>query len=216
MATSRRSSQRAPGARVLKRQAESFDEAIAVLVAERARFHGFIAARIGNSAAAEDILQESLLRALGRKAGLRRHESAVAWFYRILRNAIADHYRRRGSESRRVEKYLAELETRGEDVTAPPGDWEVAVCECFLGLLPSLKPRHAQVIRRIDLNGEAKQKVASDLKITPGTLDVVLHRARRALRGRLEIFCGACSRERCLACWCQIKERPRKKTGAKA
>jgi hypothetical protein len=39
----------------------------------------------------------------------------------------------------------------------------------------------------------------------------VLHRARNALRQRLEIFCGACSRDHCLACDCEARELRRRK-----
>lgn len=55
-----------------------------------------------DAALADDVLQESLLRALEQSENLRRGESAVAWFYRILRNAITDHYRKKRSESRRM------------------------------------------------------------------------------------------------------------------
>ena len=70
------------------------ERAIAAIVTERARFLRFVSSRIGDEATAEDVLQESLLRALQANDGLRRGESAVAWFYRILRNAISDHFRK--------------------------------------------------------------------------------------------------------------------------
>jgi RNA polymerase sigma-70 factor (ECF subfamily) len=173
-----------------------------MILRERARFHRFLAARVGDSATAEDILQDSLLRAIEQNRNLRRGESAVPWFYRILRNAVADHYRSKGLESRRAEKLLSELHARGEDVMASPPEWDAAVCACFRGLIPGLKPRYAEVIRRVDLQGETKVAVAQDLKISPATMDVVLHRARTALRKRLEVLCGACSRERCRECFC--------------
>jgi RNA polymerase sigma-70 factor (ECF subfamily) len=183
------------------------EKAVNAIVAERARFLQFVAAQIGDDAAAEDVMQESLLRALEQSEGLRRGESAVAWFYRILRNAISDHFREKGSRSRRMGKFFADLRARGEDVAAPPSDWDAAVCACFHGLLPALKPRYADVIRRIDLRGESKREVGRDLKIKPATLDVVLHRARHSLRRQLEVFCGSCSRESCLACFCQQNDQ---------
>lgn len=182
------------------------EKAIGVIVAERARFHRFVASRIGDEAAAEEVLQESLLRALQQSDGLRRGESAVAWFYRILRNAISDHFRRKGTESRRAETSFSELKAREEDVSSPPADWDAAVCACVRGLLPTLKGRYAEVIRRVDLRGEAKQQVGRDLKISPATMDVLLHRARTALRQRLTVFCGACSREKCIECLCAKAE----------
>ncbi len=178
------------------------ERAIAAIVTERARFLRFVSSRIGDEATAEDVLQESLLRALQANDGLRRGESAVAWFYRILRNAISDHFRKKGTESRRAETFLSDLKAREENVSIPPADWDAAVCACFRGLLPALKPRYAEVIRRVDLRGEAKQEVGRDLKISPATMDVLLHRARTALRQRLTVFCGACSREKCIECLC--------------
>ena len=179
------------------------EKAVTAIIAERERFHRFVASRIGDHALAEDLLQESLARALKHGEKLRRGESAVAWFYRILRNAVSDHYRNRASENRRVSQLLADMQALQEDVSAPPRDWDAAVCACFRGLLPALRPRYAQVIRRVDLRGEAKQDVADDMKLSPATMDVLLHRARQALRKRLEILCGACSRERCLECFCE-------------
>jgi RNA polymerase sigma-70 factor (ECF subfamily) len=161
---------------------------------------------MGNASEADDLLQESLSRALERGHTLRRGERAVAWFYRILRNAITDYYREKQRERGLTDRLWTEIRAAGEDHTPPPADWDAAVCACFRGLLPTLKPRYAQVLRRIDLHGEDKRTVARDLKITLATMDVVLHRARHALRRQLEIFCGACSRESCLACACEVRK----------
>lgn len=155
-----------------------------------------------SAAEAEDLLQQSLLKALERGGDLRRGESAVSWFYRILRHAVADHYRGRASELRRAERLLGDLRASGDDRTPPPAEWDTAVCACFRGLLPALKPRYAELIRRIELEGESKVAVARELKMKVATMDVVLHRARASLRQRLEVLCGACSREKCLECFC--------------
>lgn len=178
------------------------ERTISALLKERAIFHRFVASRIGDDATAEDLFQESLLRALEQGSKLRRGESAVAWFYRVLRHAIFDHFRRKGAESRRAKKLLADMQAREEDVAAQPADWDAAVGACFRGLIPALKPRYAEVIRRVDLRGESKLVVGRDLKLTRATMDVLLHRARSALRRQLEILCRACSREKCIECFC--------------
>lgn len=183
-------------------QTRADQQAVETILAERARFHRFLASRVGDNATAEDILQDSLLRAIEQNRKLRRGESAVPWFYRILRNAIVDHFRKKGAESRRTEKLMSDLHANGEDVVVPPAAWDAAVCACFRGLLPSLKPRYAEVIRRIDLLGENKNDVGRDLKISRPTMDVLLHRARNALRARLLMFCDACAREKCIECFC--------------
>lgn len=184
--------------------------AVRALTHEHARFLRFIRSRLGADGEAEDLLQDSLLRALQRGDDLRRGERAVAWFYRILRNAIADHYREKKSQHAAVEQLLVEIRASGGDGSPPPPDWETVVCACFRGLLRTLKPRYGEVLRRIDLEGESKATAARALKVRVATMDVVLHRARRALRKRLEIFCGACSREQCLACACALRGSGRK------
>lgn len=175
---------------------------VEALMSRRAEFHRFITARVGNASDAEDILQDSVVKALGEAGALRREERAVAWFYRILRNGIVDHQRRQGAERKRHEHIASDLKASGSDHSAPPKDWDAAICACFVDLLPTLNPRYAELIRRVDLNREFKPEVARELKIKPATLDVALHRARSALRERLTVFCGRCSRETCLECFC--------------
>jgi RNA polymerase sigma-70 factor (ECF subfamily) len=180
------------------------DAAFDALVAEREMFRRFLAQRVGSAADAEDILQESLLRALRHGGNLRRGERAVAWFYCILRRALADHFRRKRATARRHERLAHELDAAGENIDATSArDLDAAVCACFEGVLPTLSPRHATLLRRVDLRGESRPLVARELGLSSATLDVTLHRARTALRRRLEILCGACSRESCLACDCR-------------
>lgn len=175
---------------------------------ERVKFRRFLAARLANEADADDLLQESLQRALQRGDSLQRGDRVVAWFYRILRNALTDHYRAKHRERKRFDQLLNEIGAAEVQAGQPAStDWETAVCACFRGLLPTLKPRYNELIRRVDLGGEDKNKVAVEMKMKPATLDVALHRARYALRDRLEVMCGACSRESCLACDCKLRAR---------
>src|SRR5208283_809455 len=71
----------------------------------RRRFLSFLERRVDDHAIAEDILQAAYLRALESQGRLRAYESAVAWFYRILRNAVIDHYRRRTTEGSALERW---------------------------------------------------------------------------------------------------------------
>lgn len=177
-------------------------KSVDVLLAKRVEFHRFLAARVGVDA--DDLLQQSLLKAWEKRGTLRCGERAVAWFYRILRNAVADHYRQKAIERQRADRVLAEMTANGN--AAPSKVSATVVCACFHELLTVLKPRYAELIRRIDLNGESKKAVSRELKITPGTMDVALHRARYALRKRIQAVCGTCSHGKCLDCFC-IEER---------
>lgn len=62
------------------------------------------------------------------------------------------------SERQPVGRFWEEVRAAGHDKVEPRQDWDAAVCACFRGLLPTLKPRYAEVIRRIDLRGEARRQ----------------------------------------------------------
>ena len=73
---------------------------VAAWVENHRRFLAFLERRVESRAAAEEILQEAFVRGLGQADEIRDDERAVAWFYRLLRNAVIDHYRARGAEAR--------------------------------------------------------------------------------------------------------------------
>lgn len=69
------------------------------LVANHRALLGFLERRLGSPADAEDLLQEAFVKGIDRAAPLRDDESAIAWFYRALRNAVID---RRAAAARRL------------------------------------------------------------------------------------------------------------------
>lgn len=89
-------------------------EAIQRLVDGRKQFLSFLEKRVQSKAAAEDILQAAFVRSLEKGGGVRDEESVVAWFYRVLRNAIIDYYRQRGTAERISEELVGQLKDRQE------------------------------------------------------------------------------------------------------
>ena len=172
------------------------EDVLARLVGNHRQFLSFLEARVSSRAAAEEILQAAFVRAVEKGDSIENRDSAVAWFYRVLRNAITDHYRRKASESRAIEAHARELE--------PSFDVELedAICECIGRLLPTLKPEYADMIRKVDLEEAPLSVVASELSITANNATVRLHRARQALRASLERSCGTCATHGCLDCTC--------------
>jgi RNA polymerase sigma-70 factor (ECF subfamily) len=170
-----------------------------VLVDNHRRFLAFLERRVGSREVAEDILQDAFVRGVDRLASLRQGESATAWFYRLLRNALADHYRRRGAEARALARLAAEPARVG-----PPPDAEMmrTVCECVTSLLDTLRPDYALALRRIDLEEKSLEKYAAEAGITAGNAAVRVHRARKALRRALIECCQTCATHGCADCSC--------------
>lgn len=165
------------------------------LLESRDRFLAYIRVRISDPDLAEDILQDSLLKALQSAPGLRDEERLVPWFYRILHNAIIDVYRRRQVENRAIESLKI-------GVSYPDPEDEAAICQCFHGLIPSLKTEYAELIQA-ELAGANWDSMANDQGITANNLKVRRHRARQSLRKRLEETCRTCAEHGCLDCDCR-------------
>lgn len=174
------------------------------LLANHQRFLEFLMARVGSHEDAEEILQEAFVRGLQKGGEIRDDDRAVAWFYRLLRNAVIDHYRRTATGRKALKAHGREAPE------ADPGfdaDLERTICECVNDLIPLLKPEYSDLIRRVDLGGASVTVAADELGISPGNARVRLHRARSALRIELERCCRTCATHGCLDCTCS-KEKP--------
>jgi RNA polymerase sigma factor (sigma-70 family) len=177
------------------------DATLQTLLDRRAGFLAFVQHRVADPAFAEDILQAAFVRALERSDGLRKDESAVAWFYSVLRNAVIDHYRRRATENRLMEPWADGLDV-GE-AAAPDASTRTFICGCIEHVLPTLKPAYSEILREVDLDEASLGDFARRHQLTPGNAAVRAHRARAALRRELARVCGACSIHACLDCRCK-------------
>jgi RNA polymerase sigma factor (sigma-70 family) len=169
---------------------------LAKLVEHRHEFLGFLERRVGGRALAEDILQEAFTRGLDKVDQLPQEESAAAWFYRVLRNAVTDHYRRAGAASKKLDAFAREL------TEAPEPELETAVCQCVKGLAESLKPEYAAALQAVEVEGIAVKDFAASHGISSSNAAVRVFRAREALRLQLKRCCGACADTNCHDCTC--------------
>ena len=169
--------------------------AIEELAQSRERFLAFVSKRIADPELAEDVLQASLTKAAENIGSLKNEDALVPWFYAILRNEITNAYRRRAGSH---EMPLPEgFDLQEED------ERHRELCECFEALLPALKPEYAELLDSLDLQGQSSEAVTARLGITPNNLKVRHHRARQALRRRLEETCRVCAEHHCLDCTCK-------------
>jgi RNA polymerase sigma factor (sigma-70 family) len=169
-----------------------------VLVENHRAFLGFLERRVGRRDVAEDVLQEAFLRSLRAAPAAMSEESAVAWFYRVLRNAVIDHHRRGGASQRALAALASELEEQVE----PDLDTRNAVCRCVASLAGTLKPEYAAALRRVEVDGLSVREYAEEAGVTANNAGVRLFRAREALRKRVASACGTCAEHGCLDCTC--------------
>ena len=172
------------------------------LLEQESAFRAFLRKRLSDNVVVEDLLQQSLMKAVERYHDLRKSDSAISWFYRILRNTVTDYYRSHAADHRKVEGLRHEMIAAGEDKMPALDEIRPAICTCLDPLLKEMRPAYAHLLERIDLKGESPAAVAKELKLTTNNLTVRLHRARQALRASLEQACGICTKHGCLNCTC--------------
>jgi RNA polymerase sigma factor (sigma-70 family) len=171
------------------------EELAATLVASHRDFLAFVERRVHDRALAEEIVQDALVRSLDHAGEIR--ESAVGWFYRVLRNSIIDRSRRAAVQAARLESLAAELETARED-----HELEAVVCRCVGTLAATLKPEYADALRRIDIDGMRVNQYAEATGISASNASVRVFRARKALREQVARACGTCATHGCIDCTC--------------
>jgi RNA polymerase sigma-70 factor (ECF subfamily) len=173
---------------------------VQVLVENHRMFLRFLEKRVRSREAAEDILQEAFGKALEKAGAVRKGESAVAWFYRLLRNAVVDHYRRKASADRAIEGFARELDDPVEGT-----ETHDEICACVVRLAGTLKPEYAEALQRIELDGATVKDFALAKDISAGNAAVRVYRAREALRKLVVRSCGTCAEHGCLDCHCASK-----------
>jgi RNA polymerase sigma-70 factor, ECF subfamily len=164
--------------------------------------YGFAYSRVRNEAAAEDLVQETLLSAIQSIKSFRENSSEKTWLCGILKHKIIDFYRKSSREVELTEEeadmssydYLFRDEgiwkghwtaERGPVVwnESPHGILEKSEFRgVFVGCLSELPERIANVFTLREVDGYAAPEICEFLMISPSNFWVMMHRARLHLR----------------------------------
>lgn len=147
---------------------------------------------------ADDLAQETFLRAYSRLDSLRDPAALTTWLYRIATNICLDRIRQRAHCT------PIESETDLDDVNAADPDapslqqiverYEMSAC--VQRYLESLSDSYRAVILLHDLHGLTGPEIAETLDVSLTNVKIRLHRARRKLQSQLEAGCAFSHDER--------------------
>ncbi|MPZ79431.1 MAG: sigma-70 family RNA polymerase sigma factor [Actinophytocola sp.] len=134
----------------------------------------------GDRAAAEDVVQETLLRAWKHADDLEHGTGSVrGWLLTVARNIITDRARAKAVRPAEVNQQV--------DVPTSQRDHadEVVDTITVLGALEHLSPDHRAVLVELYYRGRTVNETAAALRIAPGTVKSRTFHAVRALRATL-------------------------------
>lgn len=132
---------------------------------------------------ADDLVQETFLRAYASFRRFRGEASTVTWLYRIVTNLALNLLRRRSRFQR-----AAALFRRDWEAVAPPSVEQDETRRAVQVALETLPPPQRIVVVLFDVEGLSAAQIAEILDIPEGTVRSRLHHARRHLRRQLSSY----------------------------
>lgn len=158
-----------------RRAAEGSIEAFEELAIQfEPRIYGFLARRLGNAHDAQDLTQETFVRAWRNIARFDPTRNFATWLFVIARRAAANHFR-----SRRIHDELS------EDFIAQTPETGAADAEGLWRAAKKLKPSHYEVLWLRYAENFSVAETAKVMGLTAIHVKVILHRARKELARRL-------------------------------
>jgi RNA polymerase sigma-70 factor (ECF subfamily) len=142
------------------------------LTALRPRLHRYCARMTGSTVDGEDVLQDTIVKALGARAEGATVDNLEGWLFRIAHNTSLDLLRRRSRNT------VVPLNEDIEAAPMPEVDMVAVSFQTFL-LLPELQ-RCAVILK--DVLGHSIEEVASVADCTPAAAKSALQRGRSTLR----------------------------------
>ena len=143
---------------------------------------------------AQDLVQETLMRAMCAWDRFEPGSNLRAWLLRILTNSFINGYRKRRRHTRFATECpgdaLNALYGTDQDHTADPtrATLDVQLGDEVKDALEGLGPEYREVVERADLRGEKYRDIADALHVPIGTVMSRLFRARRQLETQLRAY----------------------------
>jgi RNA polymerase sigma-70 factor, ECF subfamily len=156
------------------------------------RIFRYVVSMVRDIKEAEDLTQETFLRAYRHRDSLRDEGAQTAWLYRIATHACLDRlrqYARRGpmeSDTDLDQVEVPEPDTPSLQKTIERDE----MSECVQSYLTRLSDSYRAVILLHDMHEQTSPEIAQLLGVPLSTVKIRLHRARLKLKVALEADCA--------------------------
>ena len=157
----------------MKQQADEYREAIVALIPQLRAFARFLARDV---ARADDLVQDTILRALERQDAWAEGSDLRAWTFRLLRNLFVDQQRRRRVEQRE----LAALPRVEATAPVQAGRDALHDLETAIAALPPPQREALILVAAMEMDTAT---AATVIGVPEGTVKARVSRARAALAG---------------------------------
>lgn len=157
---------------------EKFEELVNKHQKEIINFHYRLT---GNRFEADDLAQETFIKAYRHLDSIKEPEKVRSWLYSIARNTAMDFFRKNKEHTISLDNNVLEYHAR---TTAIDYNRQVAAAEISDELercLQQLDPEDRLIVKLLYYEGFSYEEISKLLHINPNTLKSRLHRARKVL-----------------------------------
>jgi RNA polymerase sigma-70 factor, ECF subfamily len=155
------------------------------------RIYVYLRGMLRDSNEAEDMAQETFLRAHNRRDTLKDPGAMLSWLYSIATRVALDRLRQRaGAAARESAVDVAEIDPPDPgQPSLEQGLEQTRMSACVNRFVIGLPDTYRAVLLLHDTNGLTGSEIAALLEIPLATVKIRLHRARRKLKAALEDGC---------------------------
>lgn len=182
----------------IKEDEREVENAANIFKEDYQRIFRYIMSMVRDTAEAEDLTQETFLRAYQRRDSLRDEGARTAWLYRIATHVCLDRLRQYARRSpKESEADLDDIDVAEPDTPSLQQTLERdEMSECVQGYLNRLSDSYRAVILLHDMHELTAAEIAQLLGESLATIKIRLHRARRKLSMALGAGCNFSHDER--------------------
>lgn len=176
---------------LVQRTMEGDEEAFGVLVKKyRTKVFNLAYSLTRDRDAADDLAQESFIKAYFALPRFKLKSGFGTWLYRIAMNTVKD-YLRKKSRIREVAfgKEIEHLVIQEDEMERKEKKQQEEQNRRLVHeAIQSLPEKYQLILSLRDIQGFSYGEIADILNISPGTVDSRLHRARKSLRKKIGLF----------------------------
>jgi len=176
---------------LVRRTIEGDEEAFGVLVKKyRTKVFNLAYSLTRDRDAADDLAQESFIKAYFALPRFKLKSGFGTWLYRITMNTVKDYLRKKG-RIREVpfEKEIEHLVIQEDEMERKEKKQQEEQNRRLVHeAIQSLPEKYQLILSLRDIQGFSYGEIADILNVSPGTVDSRLHRARKTLRKKIGLF----------------------------
>ncbi len=149
----------------------------------------FIMAYVKDEWVADDLIQETFIRAQKNLDSLKDSSKMSSWIFRIAHNLCHDHFRLSKKSSSNKRTFQQEIVTFKEAVVQKELEQQ-QMGECVQDKMDLLPPDYRLVLILSDIMAFSHKEIAEIMAISVSNVKVRIHRARKKFRAILEEHCS--------------------------